>query len=72
MSAYTDHRGIKKKLKGINERANRGNFSHQDYQTLLGIVNQLVNAVYKPLIEEERMQEAQIRLEREMDEEWEG
>jgi hypothetical protein len=57
VSRYTDHRGIKKQLKAVQERANRGIHTHDDLRTLVNTIIKLTDMVYKPLIEEEKANE---------------
>jgi hypothetical protein len=57
VSHYTDHRGIKKQLKAVQERAAKGVHTHEDYRTLIRTITKLTDMVYKPLIEEEKTNE---------------
>jgi hypothetical protein len=53
MSLYTDHRGIRKQLKAVQDRAKKGIHTHDDYHTLVSTIIKLTDMVYKPLIEKE-------------------
>lgn len=67
MSRYTDHRGIKKQLKAVQERANRGIHTHEDYRILVKTLMKLTDLVYQPLIQQEKAEEVHEQIMSEMD-----
>lgn len=57
MSKRTDRGLVLKQLKEVQERANRGVHTHEDYRVLVNTMIRLTKLVYEPLIqEEERVQ----------------